>query len=89
MDVANSLNNLGNVSMSSGDLKAAHDYQSRALTIRQRLVPDSLDVSASFSNLAEVAWRQGDFEASRDYNTRALEIRERWHRTLCWSLRVW
>ena len=45
--VAASLNNLGNVAWNRGDLATAEAYHKRALAIREKLAPDSLDVASS------------------------------------------
>jgi len=77
LDVAGSLNNLGNVANDRGDLDAARDYYRRALEINQRHAPGSLHVAASLGNLGGVAADQGDLNAARDYFRRALEIQQR------------
>jgi len=73
---AGSLNNLGAVAWQQGDLPAAQDYFSRALSIRERLAPNSLEVAASLNSLGNVAWQQGDPAEARNYYTRALTIKE-------------
>ena len=60
LDVAASLNNLGNVALNRGDLTAAHDYHTRALAIRERLAPSSLAVAMSLNNLGTVVQDRGD-----------------------------
>ena len=77
MWAAGDLNNLGIIAVSRSDLQAAQDHFSRALAIRERLVPNSLDVAASLHNLGNVASDRGDFRAAHDYSSRALAIRER------------
>ncbi len=71
------LNNLGIVAGNRGDLSAAHEHFSRALTILDRLVPNSLTVAGNLSNLGVIANDRGDLIAALDYQTRALMIKER------------
>lgn len=47
-----------------------------ALSIRERLEPNSLEVAASLNNLGNVARDQGDLSTAEDYHKRALAIRE-------------
>ena len=77
MWAADDLNNSGIISAYRGNLSAAHDYFTRALNIRERLTPDSLDAAASLNNLGNVARERGDLNAAHDYHTRALKIKER------------
>jgi len=67
MWAAGGFNNLGIVARFRGDLVAAQDYFSRALTIRERLAPNSQAVAASLSNLGFVARSRGDLAAAQDY----------------------
>ena len=76
LDVAASLNNLGNVAQALGDLAAASDYHLRALEIRENNAPGSLDVAASLNNLGHVEYSHGDLSAAHEYYLHALEIRE-------------
>jgi CHAT domain-containing protein/Tfp pilus assembly protein PilF len=75
--VARALGNLGNVAFYRGDLALAQDYFTRALAIRERLAPGSLDMAAGLGNLGNVAYQRGDLTSAQDYFTRALSIRER------------
>jgi CHAT domain-containing protein/Tfp pilus assembly protein PilF len=77
MWAAGDLNNLGLFSVSRSELQSAQEHFSRALAIRERLAPNSLDVAASLHNLGNVSSDRGDFQAARDYSGRALAIRER------------
>jgi CHAT domain-containing protein len=63
--------------VSRGDLPTAHDYHRRALAIRERLAPDSLDVAVSLNNLGAIAYYRNDLQAAQDYARRSLAIRER------------
>ncbi len=73
---ASDLNDSGIVSYHRGNLSAAQDYWTRALKIRERLAPDSLDVAMSLNNLGAVASDRGDLRAAQDYYTRAIAIVE-------------
>lgn len=77
MWLARATGNLGEVAFSRGDLTRAQDYAARALRIREKLSPDSLEVAASLNSLGAVAYRRGDFPVAQDYYIRALSIRER------------
>jgi CHAT domain-containing protein/Tfp pilus assembly protein PilF len=74
---ARDLLGLGNVALDRGDLASAEDCYRRALTIRERLAPDSLDVAASLNNLGIVARNRGDLVTAEDYYRRALVIKEK------------
>lgn len=74
---ADDLMALGNVVYIRGDLTAAQDYYSRALSIHERLAPNSLDVASCLNNLGEVARVRSDLRGAHDYHSRALKIRER------------
>jgi CHAT domain-containing protein len=77
MWAARDLSGLGSIAYSRGNLSAAQDYESRALAVKNRVAPDSLDVAGSLNGLGALAWRRGDLAAAQDYFTRALAIRER------------
>jgi len=74
---AGDFTNLGIVTFNRGDLAGAQDYFERALRIRERLAPNSLDGAASLNNLGNVVRERGDLAAAHDYHSRALAIRER------------
>ncbi len=59
------------------NLQAAQDYYSRALAIRERLAPNSLEVAASLNNLGVLATKRGELDVAEDYHNRSLAIRER------------
>jgi CHAT domain-containing protein/Tfp pilus assembly protein PilF len=77
MWAAFNLNNLGAAARSRGDLAAAESFHRRALGIRERLLPDSLDVAASLNNVGIVVYGKGDLEGALHYFTRVLDIRQR------------
>src|SRR5438874_11954293 len=60
-----------------GDLPAARQLNQRALIIREKLAPNSLDVAKSLGSLGNVTADQGDLAAARDYFQRALTIFEK------------
>ncbi|HEY2933255.1 MAG TPA: tetratricopeptide repeat protein [Acidobacteriota bacterium] len=74
---AGDLSDLGDAARSAGNLAAAQDYHTRALSIRERLLPDSLEVANSINALGNVAWYRSDFKAAQEYYIRALRIKER------------
>jgi CHAT domain-containing protein/Tfp pilus assembly protein PilF len=74
-DFLNSLGMLAAVIRS--DAEAAQNYFSRALTIRERLMPNSLEVADTLHNLGLMAKKKNNLEAAHDYFSRALAIRER------------
>ncbi|HXV60314.1 MAG TPA: CHAT domain-containing tetratricopeptide repeat protein [Vicinamibacteria bacterium] len=76
LPLATSLNNLGNVAASQGDLTGAQERYLRALTIQEEKVPGSLDVATSLNNLGIVADLRENFTGAREYYLRALAIRE-------------
>jgi CHAT domain-containing protein/Tfp pilus assembly protein PilF len=76
LSVARSLNNLGIVASSRGELPTAETHHKRALAIREKLAPGSLDVAGSLNNLGFVAWNRGDLTAADAYHKRALAIQE-------------
>ncbi len=78
---AASLNSLGQVALERGDLPTAKDYYTRALTIRERHIPDTLDHARSLNNLGNVSWEQGDLQTARHYHLRALDNVKYLHRT--------
>ena len=74
---ARDLSNLGSVAYARGDLAAAADSETRALAIKERLVPNSPDVAASLNGLGAINYSRGDLAAAHGYFTRALALRER------------
>ena len=77
MWAAGDLNNQGNVAYYRGDMQAARDYYNSALSIRERLAPNTVDVANSLTNLGSVAYNRGDMQAAQEYHSRALTLRER------------
>jgi Tfp pilus assembly protein PilF len=51
LEVASTLNNLGNVAADRGDLGAAEQLYQQALAIREKLAPNSLEVATTLHNL--------------------------------------
>ncbi len=78
LEVAFSLNNLGNVFLRSDDLEGARATFERTLRIReQSLGPEHPDVAKVLNNLSMVAFRGGDYAAARPLAERALGLMER------------
>jgi len=77
LEVAASLNDLGEVHRTRGDLDRALEYHQWSLAIRERLAPDSLDVAASLGNIGIVCAQRGDLDQALEYYQRSLAIRER------------
>lgn len=75
--VASTISKLGNV-VGQTRLEEATQLQARALEIRQRWTPDSLEVANSLNQLSILAWHRGDLEAMSGHAQRALQIQERW-----------
>ena len=77
MWAAADLTDLGIIAQARGDLTAAQDYFSRALSIHKRLVPDKLPVAVNLNNLGTVAYQRGDLSEAINFQTRALNICQR------------
>ena len=77
LEPANTLNNLGEVARSRGDLATAEAYLRRALEINERLVPDSLSVAGSLNNIGTLAADRGDLATAESHYRRALTIQDR------------
>jgi tetratricopeptide (TPR) repeat protein len=76
-DTATSLNNLGYLLDSQGDLAGARPYYERALAIREKAFGlDHPDTAPSLNNLGALLQAQGDLAGARPYHERALAIRE-------------
>jgi tetratricopeptide (TPR) repeat protein len=75
--VASTLNNLGNVAYSRGDLARAEQYYQQALAIFEKLAPNSLDVATTLNNLGNVARNRGDLARAEQYYQQALAIYEK------------
>jgi tetratricopeptide (TPR) repeat protein len=77
-DVANALNNLGNIAIAEHDLEQARDYLQRALAIREQVQgAEHPDVAGTLVSLAEVAYEEHDYAASVAHHERALAMFER------------
>ncbi|MBV9103452.1 MAG: tetratricopeptide repeat protein [Candidatus Eremiobacteraeota bacterium] len=78
LDVARSLNSLGNVYWNEGHLPEAESIFSRALAIREKaLGPDHTDVATSLNNLGIVYHDQGRYTEAERFHQRALAIWEK------------
>jgi tetratricopeptide (TPR) repeat protein len=77
-DTATSLNNLGYLLQSQGDLAGARPYYERALAIREKVLgPDHQETARSLNNLGTLLNEQGDLAGAKPYYERALAIWER------------
>jgi CHAT domain-containing protein/Tfp pilus assembly protein PilF len=74
--VAEDLNNLGAVAYDRGDLVPALDYFTRALRIRELLIPNSLELATTLNGVGAVAQERGDLKSAQDYYSRALAINQ-------------
>ncbi|MCS6860433.1 MAG: CHAT domain-containing protein [Abditibacteriales bacterium] len=74
--LARTLNSLGIVTAQRGHIEDAYGYCARALTILERVAPNSSDLANTLNNLGNISWFRADWDAARDYYTRALKIRE-------------
>jgi CHAT domain-containing protein len=74
LSVARSLNNLGLLRQSQGDLAAAEDLFRRSLQIKERLAPESMTMAVSLINLGSVAIDRGEMSLAEDFYTRANGI---------------
>ncbi len=74
--VARTLNSLGIVTAQRGNIEDAYGYCARALTILERVLPNSSDLANVLNNLGNISWFRADWDAVRNYYARALKIRE-------------
>lgn len=77
MDLATSLNNIGDVYLKKKLLNEALDYFNRSLKITEKDAPGSLIVAESLNNLGELYKEKKDLDKSLSYYQRALEIRKK------------
>ncbi len=75
--MARTLGGLGTVAHDQGDLAAAKEYHRQALTLKQKLAPDSVAVANSLHELGLLAHEEGDLPTARAYHERALDIYQR------------
>lgn len=74
--LANSLNELGNEALKIQDLKKAEEYHLRALEIRRRLVPGSLELAETLTALGQVVERRGALTKAKKYYLQSFAIRQ-------------
>jgi tetratricopeptide (TPR) repeat protein len=81
-DLAQSFNKLGNLALTSGDLKSALAYYQRSLAIRRRLCESnprldwSRNLGFSLANVAQVLWRQNQSALALQHYTERLKLAE-------------
>ncbi|MEM9463258.1 MAG: tetratricopeptide repeat protein [Myxococcota bacterium] len=78
LELAESLNTLGNVSSRHGKYEEAKRYYRKAVRLRQEAFgADHPDVATILDNLGVVLKSQGKYEEAKAYHQRALAIREK------------
>jgi CHAT domain-containing protein len=75
---AGTIAKLGNVLRLQSRYEAAEELQNRALAIRQRWAPDSLEVIDSLHQLFLLAFGRGEEEEMTELTRRAVKMQERW-----------
>ena len=76
--MANSFNNIAEISHEQGDLCGAISIHKRALKIRQRLYGDNHpDVADSLNNIGVICHKLEELSAARKYHAKALGIRKK------------
>src|SRR5581483_5776900 len=63
--------------LDQGDLQNAEKYEKRALSIREKIVPEGLAVASSLRNLGKIARIRGDLTTAEGYYQHALTLGER------------
>ena len=77
IELAPSLDNLGNVVLRNDDYSGARAHFERSLEIREAsLGPDHPDVAETLNHLGWALYSMGEFDASRELYDRGLRIRE-------------
>jgi tetratricopeptide (TPR) repeat protein/predicted Ser/Thr protein kinase len=78
LDVAESLQDLGDVRWRKGEYDSARALLEEALRLREQLLgPDALLVADSLHNLGNLLWSQGVYDEAQKALERALAIREK------------
>jgi CHAT domain-containing protein/Tfp pilus assembly protein PilF len=75
--MAASLNNLGAIAFSRGDLEAATAYYKDAVEAWKETAPDSLDLALGLSNLGNALLYRGEFDLARSYYEESLALRRK------------
>jgi CHAT domain-containing protein len=73
---ARTLNSLSIVTAQRGNIEDAYLLCARALTILERVLPNSSDLANALNNLGNISWFRADWDAARYYYTRCLKIRQ-------------
>jgi CHAT domain-containing protein/Tfp pilus assembly protein PilF len=76
LDVAASLNCLGNVELARRDLANSEKYNHQALTIFEKLSTSGPYVADNLNNLGLIALSKGDLNKAVEYQTQALKIQQ-------------
>ncbi len=75
--LARVLRELGILDWRQGRLDSSQSYLQRALKIRQKLAPGSLDVASSLNNLGGLAWKLHDLDRATQYFESSLRLRQK------------
>jgi CHAT domain-containing protein len=75
-DLAQALNDLGDVLLDRGDLANAEEYYRRALEIRRTVMRATTNYAESLASLAKLTRRKGQPEAAAQYYAQALDALE-------------
>lgn len=74
-NLANTLNTIGNVYISSGNYELALQYQKESLHIRQ-IIHDKVGIASSFNNVALIYSKLGNYSESLKNHFASLKIKE-------------
>jgi CHAT domain-containing protein/Tfp pilus assembly protein PilF len=77
IEVAESLNNLGELALYRRDVAKAEEYFLKALVIQDQVAPKSIHVAESLHNLGVASETRGDLAKAETYIRRALAIQEK------------
>jgi CHAT domain-containing protein/Tfp pilus assembly protein PilF len=78
LDVAQSMNNLGNIYYYKGEYEKAELLYQDSLALRKKMLgPEHHQVAASLNNLALIYYDQGDYEKAEQIHQRVLAILEK------------
>jgi CHAT domain-containing protein/Tfp pilus assembly protein PilF len=72
---ATAFHRIGGAYYSNSLLDEAQRFWMAALTIREKLIPDSLEVAKSLNNLGNVAYDRGELKLAENYYRRSLAIK--------------
>jgi serine phosphatase RsbU (regulator of sigma subunit) len=73
--LAVSLNNLGSIALTHGDMQKALEHNNKALKIQEE-IGDKTGIGLSLFNIASICENQGDIPKSLEYFSRSVKIQE-------------